>query len=153
VRRIAGTELFGRIVETADDAADELEDAAFLARLLEESVPPVALPEPLLTLADLLAEGAQAYRRSLELAQYVHRGGEGDAVQRFLEAAERIVTVEHQSDERERAVTTLLMQGPLDPRQLYLLGAIAHHLEGAADALLHASLQLRDHVLADVIMA
>ena len=40
VRRIAGTEIFCRIVETADDAADHLEDAAFLARLLFDSAPP-----------------------------------------------------------------------------------------------------------------
>ncbi|HUH85943.1 MAG TPA: DUF47 family protein, partial [Stellaceae bacterium] len=153
VRRIAGTEVFCRIVETADDAADHLEDAAFLARLLVESASPEAFPEPLLVLADLLADGTQAFRRTLELGQYVHRGSERDAVQRFLEAAERIVTVEHQTDERERAVTSLLMKVAIDPRQLYLLGAIAHHLEAAADALLHASLQLRDHVLGDVILA
>ncbi len=153
VRRIAGTEVFCRIVETADDAADHLEDAAFLARLLFESVPPDALPEPLLVLADLVADGTQAFRRTLELAQYVHRGSDRDAVQRFLEAAERVVTVEHQTDERERAVTAILMKEALDPRQLHLLAAVAHHLEAAGDALLHASLQLRDHVLGDVILA
>ncbi|MGO8919485.1 MAG: DUF47 family protein [Stellaceae bacterium] len=153
VRRISGTEIFCRIVETADDAADNLEDATFLTRLLFDSVPPAALPEPLLVLADLLADGTQAFRQAMETAQYVHRGGERDAVQRFLEAAERVVTLEHQTDERERAVTTALMKTPLDSRQLYLLGGIAHHLEAAADALLHASLKLRDHILGDVTFA
>ena len=153
VRRISGTEIFCRIVETADDAADNLEDATFLARLLFDSAPPAALPEPLLVLADLLAEGSQTFRRTMEAAQYVRRGGERDAVQRFLEAADRVVTVEHQTDEQERAVTTALMKTPLDCRQLHMLGGIAHHLEAAADALLHASLKLRDHILGDVIVA
>ncbi|HYM04544.1 MAG TPA: DUF47 family protein [Stellaceae bacterium] len=151
VRRISGTEVFRRIVETADDAADHLEDAAFLAKLLFAGAPPAELPESLLALADLLADGAQAFRRTLESAQHVHRGGEREATQRFLEAADHVVTVEHQTDERERAVTAALMASPLECRQLYMLGTIAHHLEAAADALLRASLQLRDHVMGDVL--
>ncbi len=153
VRRISGTEIFCNIVETADDAADDLEDATFLANLLFDSAPLAELPEPLLVLADLLADGAQAFQRTMETAQYVRRGGERDAVQRFLEAADRVVTVEHQTDERERAVTTALMKTPLDSRQFYMLAGIAHHLESAADALLHASLKLRDHILGDVMFA
>jgi uncharacterized protein Yka (UPF0111/DUF47 family) len=153
VRRIAGTEIFCRIVEAADDAADHLEDATFLTRLLFDSAPPRELPEPLLALADLLADGAEAFRRTMETAQYVRRGGERDAVQRFLEAADRVVSVEHQTDERERAVTAALMKTALDPRQLFLLSGIAQHLEAAADALMHASLKLRDHVLGDVMFA
>jgi uncharacterized protein Yka (UPF0111/DUF47 family) len=153
VRRIAGTEIFCRIVETADDAADHLEDAAFLAKLLAECAPPAELPEPLLILADLLADGAQAFRRTIETAQYVRQGGERDAVQRFLEAADRLVTVEHQTDERQRAVMTALMKGTPDCRQLFLVNSIAHHLEAAADALLRASLKLRDHLLAEVTFA
>jgi uncharacterized protein Yka (UPF0111/DUF47 family) len=153
VRRIAGTEIFCRIVEAADDAADGLEDATFLTRLLFESAPPRELPEPLLALADLLADGAQAFCRTMETAQYVHRVSERDAVQRFLEAADHVVGVEHQTDECERAVTGALMRTPLDSRQLFMLSGIAHHLEAAADALMHASLKLRDHVLGDVMFA
>jgi uncharacterized protein Yka (UPF0111/DUF47 family) len=153
VRRISGTETFCQIIETADDAADDLEDATFLAKLLFESAAPDGLPEPLLVLTDLLADSAQSYRRAMEAAQHVRRGGERDAVQRFLEAADRVVIIEHQSDDRERAVTIKLMTMGLDARQLHLLSAIARHLESAADALLIASLKLRDHVLGDVMFA
>jgi len=151
VHRISGTEIFRQIVETADDAADHLEDAAFHAKLLFDVAPPSQLPEPLLTLADLLVDGAEAYRQAMESAQYVHRGGERDAAQRFLEAAERVVTVEHQTDERHRADTTVLMSANLEYRQVHLLGAIDQHLEEAADALMVASLKLRDHILGDVM--
>jgi uncharacterized protein Yka (UPF0111/DUF47 family) len=153
VRRISGTEVFRGIVETADDAADHLEDAAFLTRVLFESAPPAELPEALLVLADLLADGCQAFRRTMDFAQYVRRGGERDAMQRFLEAADRVVAVEHQTDERYRAVTAAMMSAPLDFRQFHALGAIAQHLEAAADALMLASLKLRDHVLGDVMFA
>jgi uncharacterized protein Yka (UPF0111/DUF47 family) len=151
VHRISGTEIFCQIVETADDAADHLEDAAFHAKLLFAIAPPTELPEPLMVLADLLVDGAEAFRRAMESAQYVHRGGERDAVQRFLEAAERVVTVEHQTDERHRADTTVLMNANLEYRQVHLLSAIDQHLEEAADALMRASLKLRDHVLGDVM--
>ncbi|HUN46383.1 MAG TPA: DUF47 family protein [Stellaceae bacterium] len=151
VRRIAGTEIFRGIVETADDAADHLEDAAFLAALLFKTAPVEELPEPFLVLADLLADGVQAFRQTMESAQYVRRGGERDAAERFLEAVDRVVIAEHQTDERRRAVTTTLMTIPLDSRQLLLLSDIARHLETAADALMHASLKLRDHVLGEVL--
>ena len=83
----------------------------------------------------------------------MHRGGDREAVQRFLEAADRVVSVEHQTDERYRAVTTALMAAALDHRQFHALGAIAHHLEAAADGLMLASMKPRDHVLGDVMFA
>ena len=43
------------------------------------------------------------------------------------------------------------MQHAQDFRQLHLYTAIGGKLEAAADALKHASLILRDHVLEDVI--
>jgi uncharacterized protein Yka (UPF0111/DUF47 family) len=153
VRRISGTEVFRGICETADDAADHLEDAAFLTGLLFETAPPADIPEPLLALADLLADGCQAFRRTMDSAQYVRHGGDRAAVQRFLEAADRVVSVEHQTDERYRVVTAALMTADLDGRQFQTLGAIAHHLEAAADALMLASFKLRDHVLGDVMFA
>ena len=81
----------------------------------------------------------------------MHRGGGREPVQNFLEAADRIVTVEHQTDMRERDVTVALMVSPVDCRRMYQVGAIAGHLEEAADALLRASLTLRDHILREVM--
>ena len=46
VRRIPGTEIFRRILEVADDAADE--DSAFVAELLSGEASCLALPAPLL---------------------------------------------------------------------------------------------------------
>jgi uncharacterized protein Yka (UPF0111/DUF47 family) len=83
----------------------------------------------------------------------MHRGASRDAIDRFLATVEEIVTIEHRTDAKEREVTTALVAAASDVRQLYLLSGIAHHLEGAADALLHASLMLRDHVLVDIMFA
>jgi len=74
-------------------------------------------------------------------------------MQQFLEAVDRMVTIEHQTDEQERAVTVALIKSDIDCRHLHLVNGIAGHLESAADALLRASLMLRDRVLGEVIFA
>jgi len=151
VRRIPGTEIFRRILEVADDAADDLEESAFLAGLLLGEASCLELPTPLLGLADLLVDGAHAFQRAIGAAQYVHRGGARENMQQFLAAIDHVVTIEHQTDERERAVTVALVHSDRDWRQLHLISGIAGHLESAADALLRASLMLRDHVLGEVM--
>jgi uncharacterized protein Yka (UPF0111/DUF47 family) len=153
VRRIPGTEVFRRILEVADDAADELEDAAFLAGLLSSQAICLEAPAALLSLSDLLISGAQAFQHAIGAAQYVHRGGARENMRQFLEAIDSVVTVEHETDEREREVTVALVSSNLDCRQLHLLSGIASHLESAADALLRAALMLRDHVLGEVMFA
>jgi hypothetical protein len=119
----------------------------------EPSVPllQAAVPTPLVELAELVLEGACSFQRAVEAAPRVHRGGGREPVQNSLEAADRIVTVEHQTDMRERDVTVALMVSPVDCRRMYLVGAIAGHLEEAAGALLRASLTLRDHILGEVM--
>ena len=150
VHRIAGTDIFRRIVEIADDAADALEEAAFLAAVKIDGAA-AALQPPLVALADLALEGARSFQRSIETAPQVRRGGGREPVQKFLEAADRVLSVEHRTDTGERDVTVALLSAPIDCRQLYLFGAIARHLERATDCLLRASLTLRDHILGEAI--
>jgi uncharacterized protein Yka (UPF0111/DUF47 family) len=150
VHRIAGTDIFRRIVEIADDAADALEEAAFLAAVKVDDAD-AALPPSLVALADLALEGAKSFQRSIETAPLVHRGGSREPVQKFLEAADRVLSIEHRADTGERDVTVALLSAPIDCRQLYLFGAIARHLERATDCLLRASLTLRDHILGEAM--
>jgi uncharacterized protein Yka (UPF0111/DUF47 family) len=153
VRRVPGTDIFCRILEIADDAADDLEDTAFLAGLLSGFGDSAELPAPLLDLSDLLVKGAQVFQRAVGAAQHVHRGGARENMRQFLEAVDQMVTVEHQTDERERAVTAALMGSDTDCRRFHIVSGIATHFESAADALLRASLMLRDHVLGEVMFA
>ena len=150
VRRIPGTEVF-RLLEVADDAADDLEDSAFLAGLLSGQAMHTKLPAPLVGLADLLVDGAQEFQRAIGAAQFVHRGGLRENMRQFLEAIDQVVTVEHQTDESQRAVTVALFGSDIGARQFHLIDGIAGHLESAADALLRASLMLRDHVPGEVM--
>lgn len=136
-------------VEAADDIADELEDAAFHLSLLQLEPAGELLP-PLLTMANLLVQGAQEYIKALETSRHVQRGGAREDMQDFLEATHRIVSIEHQTDEAQRRVEKVLVRTAPDYKTLYLVAETAGNLERSADTLTHTALRLRDHILAKV---
>lgn len=152
VRRSVGSEVYVRILEEADDAADGLEEAAFLMTLLVAGAR-AAEDDRLQEIARLLVEASREFVKCVEAASHVHRGSAREDVQDFLEAVDRIVTVEGQVDEAERRViTTLFAPGAVDLREAHVVSEIARSLEVAADALARSALMLRDHVLGEVMV-
>ena len=148
------------LIEAADDAADELEEAAFLLQLLAKTEPAREALEALAELADILATAAQEWVKTLAHAAHVDRsprgdGGDGiglqDDVDDFLTAVDCVGTLEHEADDAERALTSAAIQHAQDFRQLHLYAEIGRSLEAAADALKHASLLAREHVLGSVL--
>jgi uncharacterized protein Yka (UPF0111/DUF47 family) len=142
------------VLETADDAADALEEAMFHLALLPEAARPDGSPgdgslDPLGRLAGLVAGGIQDYVRVLAAARRVHRGSNHEDVREFLGALEAVRTMEHATDEVEREVVAGLMRGESDAKRVFLLAAVAEQLEQAADALLHASLMTGDYALGE----
>jgi uncharacterized protein Yka (UPF0111/DUF47 family) len=146
-----------RIVESSDDIADELEDAAFHLTLLRDAAGTDAhadeAVEALTELAGQVVEGAQEYIKAVEAARVVRRGVPRGDVQDFFESVHRIVQIERQSDDANRKVKTAALSGSGEPRALFVLAEISRNLEAAADALMHAALMLRDHVLNEVMAA
>jgi uncharacterized protein Yka (UPF0111/DUF47 family) len=151
VQRIGSGEIFQRIVEIADDAADELEDAAFLGSVQVGGDDPQQGPAPLRRLVELMVAGARCYERAIAAAPLMRRGAR-EPVQNFVEAVEGLVTIEHQTDAIERDVLVALMAAPIEPRLFYLFRTIAQHIESATDALTRAGLTLRDHVLGEAMI-
>jgi uncharacterized protein Yka (UPF0111/DUF47 family) len=139
---------FLAILEAADDSADELEDAAFLLDL--NSLQGKAL-EALQTLADLLVETSQEWIKAVGHATQIGHAASRAETEDFVTAIDRVSALEHQADDAERALTVATVAHAKDFRQLHLFTAIGARFEAAADALKHASLILRDHVLEDVI--
>ncbi len=148
VRRRPEYAIFLSLLETADDAADELEDAAFLLDLSTLQGKP---QEALRTLAELLAEASQEWIKALGHARQIGLAANPVETEDFLTAIDRIAALEHQADDAERALTVATLEHAKDFRQLHLLTTVGGKLETAADALKHASLILREHVLEDVI--
>lgn len=146
------------LIEAADDAADQLEEAAFLMSLLAKSEPTQAVLDALATLGDTLAESAQEWVKTLAHALHVDRPPHGchgagcqDDVDDFLTAIDRVATLEHEADDAERALTSVAIQHARDFRQLHLYAEIGRSLEAGADALKRASLLAREHVLGRIL--
>jgi len=148
VRRRPDYGVFLRLLEAADDAADELEDAVFLLNL--DTLEGKAL-ESLQSLADGLIEAAQEWVKALGHAALIGRSADAAETEDFLTAIDRINGLEHDADDAQRTLAATAIQHAKDFRQLHLFTAIGGKLEAAADALKHASLILREHVLEDVI--
>jgi hypothetical protein len=72
-------------------------------------------------------------------------------MQDFLDAAHRVMALEHETDAAQRDVEAALATGVEDFRVHHVLAESTRNLEQAADALMHCSLQMRDYVLAQVM--
>jgi uncharacterized protein Yka (UPF0111/DUF47 family) len=138
------------LVVTADDAADGLEETLFWMSLLPSAV--VAETSGALNdLASLVLQGAQEYLKAVENARRLHRASPREQVADFLEAVDRILTVEHQTDDAHRRAQARVLEFAGDFKQWHLVHSITDRLEEAADALLRSALGLRDYILGEVL--
>ena len=140
-----------RLLEAADDIADELEEAAFHLTLLTSDGMREEIRLPLAALARLLVEGTQEYLKAIENARGIHRSASPDDMHDFLEAIHRIVAIERQSDTTERAVRKALITAAKDYQEAFALAECAKKLESAADALMHTGMILRDQILVRIM--
>jgi uncharacterized protein Yka (UPF0111/DUF47 family) len=150
-RRTTKPEVYADLLHTSDEAADGLEEAAFLMTHLPAISPGSDLMDPLRALAALLVAGAQESVKMYEVASHVTREGEREDVQDFFAAVDRVVAIEHDTDTAERCVTSALLASTSDAKSLYLAAALGTVLEEAADGMALAALKLRDHLLNDVM--
>ena len=136
------------LLEAADEAANLLEDSAFLLDLdTLEGKPLGALQQ----LADLLVAAAQEWVRAVGHAGQIGRAAGGADTEEFLAAIARIGALEHEADDAQRRLAASAIQHAGDFRQLHLFAAIGDRLEAASDALKHASLILREQVLEHMV--
>ncbi len=150
VRRRPDFATFLTLLSGADDAADELEDVAFLLELRTLEGKPL---QDLQILADRVLEAAQEWIKALGHATQIGGTASRAEAEDFLAAIDRISVLEHAADDAERALMASAVQHATDFRQLHLFTAIGARFEAAADALKHVGLMLRDHVLETVIDA
>jgi uncharacterized protein Yka (UPF0111/DUF47 family) len=143
---------FRELIKAADDAADQLEEVAFLLGLLESAAEPGTW-ENLQELSGIVAETTQEWVKAVGHAQHTQRHGSRGDADDFLTAIARVSELEHDADDKERAVTVSAMKTATDFRQLQLLLDIRQGLGKASDSLKRASLILRDHVVGDVLAA
>jgi uncharacterized protein Yka (UPF0111/DUF47 family) len=148
VRRRPDYAVFLPLLEAADEAADALEDAAFLMDL--EPLSGTAL-DALQQLADLIAAASQEWVKAVGHAGQIGLAEGIAETEDFLAAVARIGMLEHEADDAERSLAASAVQHAADFRQLHLFAAVGDKLEAAADALKHASLILREQILEHVV--
>jgi uncharacterized protein Yka (UPF0111/DUF47 family) len=147
VRRRRDHEAILRLVEAADDAADQLEEAAFLIELLADSGAHGRPLDRLALLADLLVEGTQEWIKALGHAGVAGGDSTHEDADDFLVAVDRVLALEHAADDAERGLRYEAVQHAQDFRQLHLYAEVGRALEEGADALKTASLIARDFML------
>lgn len=151
IKRFARPPSLSDFLSRADDAVDELEEAASLLDLL-----PLVNPDPesvteLQHLADLALGASQELIKCIACAASITQSDVRDDLDDFLQALERLVTIEHQADDRMRLLRRKLVTGAADHRALYLLHELSLALETATDAYAHAGQALRRYLMEEVI--
>ena len=141
-----------RLLPSADDVADALEEAIFFMTLLGDEARGSQAPDMLEPLARLTASSAQEYVKCLEVARDIRRSGTRDDVQQFLVAVDRLITLEHESDEATRRAEAAMLKATDDFRTLHVLSQIARGLEESVDALARCALMLKDSVMSEMLV-
>jgi len=146
-------EPFLRVIEQADDAADALEEAAFLFSLIGEDRHKGWTPEirgALLRLAAQVLEATQDHVRALAIARALGEDSTADDHAEFLSACWRVVNAERVSDALTRDLRRLLVNQIEDAATLQLATDFGAALEGSTDALLRTGYALRNLILARI---
>lgn len=140
-----------RVIETADDATDDLEEAAFLISQFPARNDEMTCADPLQQLAGQVLDGAREWSKVVVNAIGIRRNADREEAEDFLISVDRLVRIERDTDRSLRRVTATLVAQPPDIARFHLATEIARSLEHAADRLTHAALALHDHILTDVL--
>lgn len=135
-----------RLVNSIEDAIDELEQAAFVASLVPGDVTEDLL-KPLSKLCLAAISGAEAAASGISAAADVPEGQRADS-EDALAAVGRLLEAEHTADAAERAVTAIVLRGDFDLKTALSVLDLARALERTTDRLARFGHLLRDHVLA-----
>jgi hypothetical protein len=103
-------------------------------------------------LAAIAVGAAREFLKALEIAREIIDRAEPDDPEDFLVAIDRVVSLEHEADSADRTARAALVSEAPDFRSLHVADRISETIEDATDALMHAALSLRDHILGQATM-
>jgi uncharacterized protein Yka (UPF0111/DUF47 family) len=137
---------FAELVETADDVADALEEAAFLLSLIAADHHQGwrgEVHQTMQLLADAVLGAAQDHVRALEIARALGEDSSAEDHEEFVSALWRVLNAERQCDVLLRDVRRALAEHVSDAATLNLSTDFAQALESASDWLLATGYGLR----------
>ena len=148
ILRSQASPTIARLLDTAENAIDELEQAAFFASLVPSKLAP-AVQTPLAELCDAAVAGVEAAAKGLEAAAAAPDGDSLDSSE-ALGATDRLAELEHVADGAERAVTIAVLKNGGDIGAALSVLELARALERATDQISALGHQLHQHVMADL---
>ncbi len=137
------------VAESAEEANDALEEAAFLLSLTPEGEGARNSSQPLAMIAEIAVESIAQLIRAVEAAHSLPEGLQADVTD-ALRAIDAVMGEEKKADEALRSAMAALFSSEINPHMLVLRMETAKALEAATDRLAHAAFALRDCVLGDL---
>ncbi|WP_245454474.1 hypothetical protein [Bradyrhizobium sp. RP6] len=148
VDRLNARPLIGQLIDRAEEAVDELEQAAFIAALMPERTDP-SLLESLAELCTVAETATEVAASGVAAAIDVPEGRRADS-EDALSAVTRLIDAEHAADSRERAITALVFRGGFDVATSLSVIELARAVERATDRFAAFGHLLRRHIMIDL---
>ena len=148
VARLNARPVIGQLVDRAEEAVDELEQAAFIASLAPAKIE-ARLLSALAEICQVAVTATEVAASGLAAAAEVPEGHRSDS-EDALAAVMRLIDAEHAADAREREITALVFAGGFDVATSLSVLELARAIERATDRLAGFGHLLRRHIMADL---
>lgn len=137
---------FARMIEKSDDAADALEECAYLVSLISEHHEGWnrKVRESLARLAEVVLQAAQEQVKALAIARHLSAASAATEHEAFIAASWGVLRAESECDQLLRQAKRCILAELSDAASLLLAHELAQQLERASDCLLNAAYALRE---------
>ena len=148
VSRLNARPTLGQLIDRAEEAVDELEQAAFIASLMPERTDP-SLLSALAELCTVALTAIEVAASGVAAATDVPEGRRADS-EDALSAVTRLIDAEHTADALERATTALVFAGGFDVATSLSVLELARAIERSTDRFAGFGHLLRRHIMIDL---
>ncbi|QDF36398.1 hypothetical protein [Bradyrhizobium symbiodeficiens] len=148
IDRLNARPTIGQLIDRAEEAVDELEQAAFIASLMPDRTDP-SLLTALAELCAVAMTATEVAASGIAAATDVPEGRRADS-EDALSAVTRLIDAEHAADSLERATTALVFGGGFDVATSLSVLELARAIERATDRFAGFGHLLRRHIMIDL---
>ncbi len=146
-KRVEEAESFFMLINAADDALDELEEACFFTTLLIPLNSSKNVNRQLAGMAELAVKGSQEYLKVLIAAQGIRKDYGRDEMQDFLTAVNRVISLEHECDDALRQAERAIISESSGYKELRIYFELARIIEASTNSLMKSVYVLHDMIL------
>jgi uncharacterized protein Yka (UPF0111/DUF47 family) len=146
-KRVEEAESFFALINAADDALDEIEEACFFTTLLLPLKTSKTVNRQLAGMAELCVKTCQEYLKVLIAAQGIRKDYNREEMQDFLTAVNRVISYEHECDDLLRQVEKAIITESTDFKELRVYFELARIIEASSNSLMQSVYIMHDMIL------